>query len=507
VEGLKAWPFSLGYGGDLAESPSAAREIAGAGEVHGGRRPPPKRHTLEFYDTEAPPPKARHPMWHFEGFQLRGPQVWVCSVILFLAGILCSAGGIGGGGVYVTVLMVAGGLDISDAVPLSKAVVFIGSIASLILNLRKTFDTEDNAKESLVDFNICRLVIPASLGGTYVGVFLNRILPSWIVATVLTLTLLAVTVMVFRTTWLQYLDENEEQCEQDATAKFAAAPQGPQADGHPRAASRGRATYNSPPRRKAVVVSPRRFTWHVGQHSSQKRGGPVDLHRRVQCKDCVFVVMVLTAVVFSSSFRFHSAACGNAEPDKVEEMCHHPFFWWLGKDTLQTWMRNDGIANFLNVFFVVFPLATCSVVVAYYNCVVVATQGWRSLDAFLYNGVSCATGILAGLVGIGGGLIISPFLIVMNLEPAVAVATSATCVIFTASSTSLQYLLTDRVIMSLTLTYGLANLAASYFGTSLVHTIQERLSRRWYISSIVGAGVLLSTVLALSQVAKHQGEH
>ena len=30
------------------------------------------------------------------------------SVVLFFAGILCSAGGIGGGGIFVTVLMVVG---------------------------------------------------------------------------------------------------------------------------------------------------------------------------------------------------------------------------------------------------------------------------------------------------------------------------------------------------------------------------------------------------------------
>ena len=57
------------------------------------------------------------------------------------AGVLCAAGGIGGGGIYVTVLMVAGGLRVRDAVPLSKSVVFIGSIASLILNLRRLVDT------------------------------------------------------------------------------------------------------------------------------------------------------------------------------------------------------------------------------------------------------------------------------------------------------------------------------------------------------------------------------
>lgn len=191
----------------------------------------------------------------------------------------------------------------------------------------------------------------------------------------------------------------------------------------------------------------------------------------------------------------------------MEEMCHHPVFQWLGKDTLQRWMHDDATADFLNVFSFACPVALSAVVVVHYNCVLITKQGWRAREVMLYDGVSVATGVLAGLVGIGGGLIISPFLIVMNLEPSVAVATSSTCVIFTSSSTTLQYLLTDRIIMSLTIAYGLANLLASYAGTSLIHMIQEKLSRRWYISSIVGAGVFLSTVLALTQMVRHQGGH
>merc|ERR1719401_2411554 len=119
-------------------------------------------------------------------------------------------------------------------------------------------------------------------------------------------------------------------------------------------------------------------------------------------------------------------------------------------------------------------------------------QGWRAKEPLAYQVMALCTGILAGLVGIGGGLVYSPFFLFMELEPAVAVATSSTCVIFVAASTSFQYLLTDRVIMSLTVLYGVINLLASFLGTKLVHYLQDHLSsRRSYISGIVGVGVLL----------------
>merc|ERR550514_908258 len=92
----------------------------------------------------------------------------------------------------------------------------------------------------------------------------------------------------------------------------------------------------------------------------------------------------------------------------------------------------------------------------------ILTGRWNLQDVIKYNIMGLVTGCLAGLVGIGGGLIFSPFFLLMNVDPAVAVATSSTCVIFTASSTTMQYLLTDRIIMVFTLAYGITNLLASY---------------------------------------------
>merc|ERR1719420_2204195 len=91
--------------------------------------------------------------------------------------------------------------------------------------------------------------------------------------------------------------------------------------------------------------------------------------------------------------------------------------------------------------------------------------------------LSCLS-VLAGLIGIGGGLIFSPFLVVSGVEPAVAVATSATCVIFTSSSTTLQYILIDRVKMALAIYFGVVNIMASYWGTKLVHYCQRAFASR-----------------------------
>merc|ERR1719272_1741119 len=125
-------------------------------------------------------------------------------------------------------------------------------------------------------------------------------------------------------------------------------------------------------------------------------------------------------------------------------------------------------------------------------------EGWTSREVALYQGMGVTTGCLAGLVGIGGGLIFSPFFLVLGVEPHVAVATSSTCVIFTSSSTTMQYLLTDRIITSLAAIYGIVNLLASWAGTSFVHFLQDNFNtRKSYITMIVALGVFLSAVLSI----------
>lgn len=51
------------------------------------------------------------------------------------------------------------------------------------------------------------------------------------------------------------------------------------------------------------------------------------------------------------------------------------------------------------------------------------------------------SGILSGLLGIGGGLILGPLLLELGMHPVVSTATTNFLVLFTSSSTSIQFIL------------------------------------------------------------------
>merc|ERR1719247_1386384 len=142
-------------------------------------------------------------------------------------------------------------------------------------------------------------------------------------------------------------------------------------------------------------------------------------------------------------------------------------------------------------------MTACLGVVIGYSIILARREQWLMKEVVLYCTMAVLTGCFAGLVGIGGGLVFSPFILWMTGDPSVAVATSSTCVIFTSSSTTFQYLFTDRITMSLTIIYGIVNLVASYVGTTTVHALDTFQSRKTLISGIVCLGVLASVILSL----------
>lgn len=429
-----------------------------------------------------------HPFWIFEWDQLNGYSTVICAITLFLAGLLCSAGGIGGGGVYVTVLMVAGQLSPHNAVPLSKAIVFAGSIASLFRNLGRTLGGQaGEPAKTVIDYNICRLVVPASLIGTLLGVLLNRNAADSAIVMMLSAILIVMTVMVCYTTWNQY---QEEEKAASSLLTFDPAPSGNPSD------HGGSESYENANESTSEVL--------LGGPNAKKKlltkqqTGP-------QSRDTYVGVLMLFIVVVSGVVRHHASAClweiqtASGVADR-EAVCHHPLLAFFVGARAEAWMGDPWHAGVTMFLTLVIPMTVCFAIMVFNgrNCVL---EGWSPMEVAKYESMGVVTGCLAGLVGIGGGLIFSPFFLIMGVEPMIAVATSSTCVIFTSSSTTLQYLFTDRIIISLTCVYGVMNVLASYGGTAFVHFLQDRFAaRRSYITAIVAAGVMVSAVLSLAKL-------
>merc|ERR1719221_1687076 len=177
-------------------------------------------------------------------------------------------------------------------------------------------------------------------------------------------------------------------------------------------------------------------------------------------------VCMLLVVIFSGVFRHHAGNClwelHEYHENRNQQLCHHPVPRLFIGDRLEDLMSNTSSAKWIMALTLVVPISVCMTVAALcsHNCIKHAR--WPPDEVAKYLAMGVLTGCLAGLVGIGGGLIFAPFFLFMGVEPMIAVATSSTCVIFTSSSTTLQYLFTDRIILSLAVVYGAINVLASY---------------------------------------------
>jgi uncharacterized membrane protein YfcA len=106
-------------------------------------------------------------------------------MILFGSAI-SNAGGIGGGGLLVPILIFQLIFSTTEAIPLSKLMIFTGAITSFIMGIRNKHPYRD---APALDYNIAGLLIPPLLLGTMVGVTLNKILPPFIILLSLTIVL------------------------------------------------------------------------------------------------------------------------------------------------------------------------------------------------------------------------------------------------------------------------------------------------------------------------------
>jgi uncharacterized membrane protein YfcA len=106
--------------------------------------------------------------------------------MIFIGSALSNAGGIGGGGLLLPILILQLNFSTTEAIPISKLMIFTGALTSYIMGIRNKHPFRD---APALDFNIAGLLIPPLLLGTMVGVTFNKVLPPFLILLSLTVVL------------------------------------------------------------------------------------------------------------------------------------------------------------------------------------------------------------------------------------------------------------------------------------------------------------------------------
>ncbi|KAK3024960.1 hypothetical protein RJ639_042767, partial [Escallonia herrerae] len=309
------------------------------------------------------------------------PSIVAAGILCFIASSISSAGGIGGGGLFISILTIVAGIDLRTASSFSAFMVTGGSFANVVCNMF--------GGKTLIDYDIALLSEPCMLFGVSIGVICNVVLPEWLITTLFAVFLAWSSFKTCKSGVLYWRLESE----------------GVTRDGCGRHG-------------KGLVMRA-----EICDESEPLLGG------NENCKLGIPWMKLGVLILIWFSFFLLYLLRGNrygqsmvpVEPCGVE-------YWILS--TMQ---------GPLAIFFTAWILYRRREKLRNKTPDQQATGG--ASNKLIFPVMALLAGLLGGVFGIGGGMLISPLLLQLGIAPEVTAATCSFMVFFSSSMSAFQYLM------------------------------------------------------------------
>jgi len=347
-----------------------------------------------FNTTVGDAPKCKHKLL----FSPFGHSDTLIAIITFVTIMLAAPSGIGGGGILVPMYLAIGKFSPRHGIPLSKATIFGGAVTNNWFNVQKR---HPDCNRPMIDYNLCMIMEPVLLLGTIIGVFFNAVSPGWLITILLVLTL---TYTTYRTTMKAFETYEKEVKAEREEEEQQLLPDGDNKKKHisytPELAAPGlREIYEEESRVNWTSIAVLCIAWVIIAVFSILKGGEGG-QGIAECGTLLYWALVAAPVPLVALLVWKM---GNNLADRHEEKERLGFEFVEG-DLMWT-RRNVRI----------YPLYTIT------------------------------AGFAAGSLGIAAGTILGPILLEMGLVPIVGTSSSGFMVIFTASSTTFQFLVMGQL--------------------------------------------------------------
>jgi len=436
------------------------------------------------------------------------PMDIVAGVVIMVGCVFAVAGGIGGGGLFVPLLMLLQSFDIHEAVPLSKVMIFAAAIVSFTSNVRKR---NPHADRPLIDLDCAIFLVPMTLAGTVLGTTMHIVTPAWLIGFLLIIVLGATTHRTVQKGMKTFKTERTDAVPMTKKATVRDLSPTPHHDGpstptsthtHPRTP-----THQSPPTLIDIYVCIHTFLFSLKSISTSTFEGSNNVE--------------LLAVGHSAMDSDTDTEWSEDEEDKVDagemekrkmireiqeeekKFNFKKFFamWgiWavLGASAI---IRGGHGFSLLGIdpcsengwvfyAFSIVPILFCITVCMVHGRHLARTYEkkqqigypfaagdfkWTRKSTLIYPWVAMVGGIFAGLLGLGGGMVIGPILLELGGHPQVSSAVSAFTILFTASATTFQFLLLGVLEYDYALYYSIICAIAAVIGQKAVGAIIKK---------------------------------
>ena len=109
--------------------------------------------------------------------------------------------------------------------------------------------------------------------------------------------------------------------------------------------------------------------------------------------------------------------------------------------------------------------------------------------------LSITAGALAGMLGIGGGLIINPMLLELGLKPTVVASTTSFTILFTSSMSLAQTILHGDIGIQQIIWFGILSIIGSYLISRYINYLTRKYKRESLILFLITFVVFLAMLV------------
>mmetsp|Transcript_11179 Transcript_11179/g.27341 ORF Transcript_11179/g.27341 Transcript_11179/m.27341 type:complete len:455 (+) Transcript_11179:261-1625(+) len=417
--------------------------------------------------------------------------ITVCAAFLLCA--LAVGGGVGGGALYMPVYV---GLldDAHIAVPLAKITTNGVAWSAFFFNLFARHP--DDSSRPLINYDVALIMEPLTLIGTILGVALNVVLTSghvlFTLVTVLGFTAYRTIEKGFkqREKELKFIADQAANGEQPAPAQELT----PVASfGGERAALLDDAVESTAAAEKPIAFPwPKILTmvglWLFHCACLTYAGGPFAIGCGNLEQRGAIVMNVLVQTLFTLCWRSHCLR---------KQAAKHASEFGDTTSTLLAASSQGGREGSSTT-----PAGTSSISTT--------TSGGRRLlqenfhfgtmNTLAYPLLSGVAGVCAGSLGIAGGLIKGPLMVDWGLAAQSATATAIFMIMFTSSSTILQFIILGRLELKISLLLWFTGFGGGLLGSKIVADVLRKIDRQSFVTFFLGFIIVASAVCMSSVV-------
>jgi len=458
------------------------------------------------------------------------PFLWtdiVGTIVWFLTAGIATACGVGGGGIYVPMGILLLRFPPKPSSGLSQASIFGASLGGILVNIRKRhpdehirdtkgtpseehpgkmiayekgkgpMEIEDDREKYLdggdgkrkfytrpvIDYNMALFLAPMEMAGAVLGVIIQRVFPNWLFLCFAAVVLGFTAFKTFKKFFVAYAKdkaakeerieltkresqrilESQKKKESGANGEGAASDAVDDVEGN--ANTKEEKEEEDDPkqleqRRKFLEEDSRQYPFEKISYlillwigltiiTFLKGGKGVDSVIGITCQDAGFYVLVAAQ-----------------------------FLWTLGFAAVFGYKNVKGVNERVAVNY---PFNETDVM-------------WDFKKLQFYSFFTFVAGIVAGLIGIGGGLVLGPLMIVMGVNPRVSTATTATMILLTSSSVAVMFVMSGLVPWQYAVYFFFVCLLGAYIGKTRIDAYVKKTGMG---SILVG---ILATIIALATI-------